>query len=186
MKYVFYDIFYAASAPKAAADIIAYMKGSVGSEMLTGYMEKYVAGIRQMVKEANEKRKMQMMVDYTNQVNWNHGRRSGTIRVYKHAPYGYNDIARLYFVEVDSMWAESSDGVLRQFTFSEWDRLKMRVANNIHPDKVDEILRKMVSDLKNGVPVEEVADKYVTFATPELRKKLIDGMKAFVEKGGNV
>lgn len=45
-------------------------------------------------------------------------------------------------------------------------------------------MRRMADDLRSGLPAEEVVDMYVTCASPELREKLIDGVKEIIAKGG--
>lgn len=188
MKYVFHDVFYSASVPKTAQPIIDLFKLAVGSEMLSEYMVKFVADIRDMANNAMRKGRVKFEVRYSNEKRAYDGCYHGSITLYSPTSSEPKRQAALYFIGVDSLWAEDyrRDKLLTPFKFVEWDKMKMRVANTEDTDKAEEILMNMVGDLQKGVSVEEVADKYVACATPELRKSLIDGMKAIVEKGGEV
>lgn len=44
------------------------------------------------------------------------------------------------------------------------------------------LIARMVRDVKTGKNIEQVVDRYVTCATPELRQKLIDGIRQIVGK----
>lgn len=44
--------------------------------------------------------------------------------------------------------------------------------------EADELMDKIVKEMKAGGDIEEIIDKYVNCATPELRQQLIDGMNA--------
>ena len=184
MKYVFHDVFYSASAPKSAQPIIDLFKQSVGSEMLIVYMTKFVAQIREMANNAERKGRARFTVDYRCEVHYNDGRRHGSITLYSPAQYGPKRQASLSFVEVDSMWYEDykRDKLLSIITFIEWDKISERL-NAKYSSEGRHIINKMCYELRDGVPVEEVVDKYTKSATPELRQKLINGLSAIVKKG---
>lgn len=126
MKYVFHDVFISSNAPKGAQEVCDLLRQSVGSEMLSGQMEKFVAMIRVKAKEANVKLKSKLVVSYRNEISRYDNRRHGQISMEAVKSYGPDSVARLHFVEVDSLWAEHN-GELKQFTFSEWDRMKFRI-----------------------------------------------------------
>ena len=44
--------------------------------------------------------------------------------------------------------------------------------------EADELMSKIVKEMKDGGDIEEIIDKYVDCTTPELRQQLIDGMNA--------
>lgn len=44
--------------------------------------------------------------------------------------------------------------------------------------EADELMDKIVKEMKDGGDIEEIIDKYVDCTTPELRQQLIDGMNA--------
>ena len=46
----------------------------------------------------------------------------------------------------------------------------------------EELIAKIVEELKAGVNVEEVVDRYCACATPGLRQQLIDGIRQIVGK----
>ena len=41
----------------------------------------------------------------------------------------------------------------------------------------DELMKKIVEEVKAGGDIEEIVDKYVSCATPEMRQEVIDGIK---------
>lgn len=43
------------------------------------------------------------------------------------------------------------------------------------------LIAKMVDELKLGVDIETVIDRHVTFKTPELRRKFIEGLARIVK-----
>ncbi len=44
----------------------------------------------------------------------------------------------------------------------------------------DDLMAKMVAEVKGGGNVEEIVDKYVNCKTPELRQQVIDGIRQIV------
>lgn len=46
----------------------------------------------------------------------------------------------------------------------------------------DELLAKVVTEMKDGVNIEEIVDKYVNCENHEIRQELIDGMNAIRER----
>lgn len=128
MKYVFHSIFYSASAPKSAKEVIEYMKATVGSEMLTSYFPKFLKIIHSMVDKANATKRVSIVVDIYSGIQYDDGRRHGQISIYTKGKWGKKDIARLSYIEVDTMWAEDyrDDGMLKQFTFNQWDKMKFQ------------------------------------------------------------
>lgn len=46
--------------------------------------------------------------------------------------------------------------------------------------KGDELMEKIVAEVKAGGNVEEIVDKYVNCKTPELRQQVIDGIRQMV------
>ncbi len=194
MKYVFYDVFWSASAPKAGLEIIDILKRASGSEMLKGYLPKFLDMLKRKIDEANNSGRHAKFELYHHQgVHYTDHKVHGQIAIHQDAQFGKKDIARLHYIELNSMWAENfaSGGELKQWDIAEWEKKRVILEDEDYQAKMeaatneqDEIIEKMVGELKNGAPVEEVIDKYVTCATPELRGKLIDGMKAIVEEGG--
>ena len=73
--------------------------------------------------EVTEKGKMTLTVDLTKGENI-HGKGivNRGIYVRRKRNYGYDDVARLFCVSVESLWAEKFSGELEKFSFSEWDR----------------------------------------------------------------
>lgn len=123
MKYVFYEAFVSASAPKAAEEIIALIKKAVGSEMLPVYFPKFFCRLKEMAAEANEKGKVTLTVELHEAKNLHgEGIVNRSIHVTRKRNYGYDDVARLFCVSVESLWAEKYSGDLEKFSFSEWDR----------------------------------------------------------------
>lgn len=122
MKYVFYHVFYPASAPKSAQELIEYAKSAVGSEMLPAYYEMFVKELQRRVREINEKGKIHLDISL---VSCESGKveRNGQISIHAPRKWGFSDIIRLSFVRVDSLWAEHT-GELKRFTFKEWGHLK--------------------------------------------------------------
>lgn len=165
MKYVFYEAFVSASAPKAAEEIIALIKKAVGSEMLPQYFPKFFCRLKEMAAEVTEKGKMTLTVEL-NEVENPHGKGivNRIIQVRRFRDYGIDDVARLFCVSVKSEWIPEV----------EEEELKSG----------SDIIRRMAEDLQNGVSEEAVADKYAVCASQELREELIDGLKAIVKKGG--
>lgn len=165
MKYVFYEAFVSASAPKTAEEIIALIKKVVGSEMLPVYFPKFVCRLKEMAAEVTEKGKMTLTVEL-NEVENPHGKGiiNRSIYVRRKRNYGYDDVARLYCVSVKSEW------------IPEVEEEELKSGSGI--------IRRMAEDLQNGVSEEAVADKYVVCASQELREELIDGLRAIVKKGG--
>ena len=185
MKYVFHGIFYAASAPKSAAEVIAFMKDAVGSEMLTSYFPKFLKIIHSMVDKANATKRVSIVVDIYSGIQYDDGRRHGVISLYTKGTMGQKDIARLFYIEVDTMWAEDArDGKLKHFTFNQWDKMKFQAEKEETVDEAEGLLKQMVNELREGRNVEEVVDKYVKCANSELREKLISGIKNITQKGG--
>ena len=199
MKYVFYDVYYSASAPKTAAKIVAFMKGAVGCEMLTVYLEKFVATIRQLVEDANATGRVDIEMSKKVDRHYNDGCRHGQIAVYSKSRYGFKDIARLHFIEVDRLMVERYQSMeLKQYTFNELDKKILTMEKELKPattcaknlmgemklvekkeseeDRAEDLIIKIYLELAAGGDVATIADKYVHCATPELRQKLIDGM----------
>lgn len=46
----------------------------------------------------------------------------------------------------------------------------------------DELMQKIVDEIREGKPIEEVVDRYVNCATPEMRQKVIDGIRENIER----
>lgn len=46
----------------------------------------------------------------------------------------------------------------------------------------EQIIERMVREIKAGIAIEQVVDRSCTCATPELRLKLIDGIRQIVGK----
>ena len=46
----------------------------------------------------------------------------------------------------------------------------------------DELMRKIVEEVKAGGDIEEIVDKYVNCATPEMRQEVIDGIKGIRDR----
>ena len=44
------------------------------------------------------------------------------------------------------------------------------------------LIARMVRDVRAGKNIEQVVDRYITCATPELRQQLIDGIRQIVGK----
>lgn len=183
MKYVFYDVYWSSSAPKVANEVIDLLKRTSGSEMMKGYLPKYLATIKEMIDTANAKgRCAKLMISNKKDVRYTDHKVHGQISIYQDGKWGQKDVARIHFIEVNNFWTFDSGKenlVMRHFL-----NIKNRETKFMTGEEKEEILRGMFHDLDNGASVEEVADKYVTCATPELREKLIQGMKAIIEKGG--
>lgn len=128
MKYVFYQVFYSASAPKAAGEIIQLMKQTVGSEMLKMYYPEFFKILKELVAAANASGKhAPFRIESNSGIRYEDSRLHGQISVFQPNKWGQKDVARLEYIEVDSMWAaRSPQGDIKQYTFSEWDRMKFR------------------------------------------------------------
>lgn len=127
MKYVFHDAFVSSSAPKAAKEIIELMTKAVGSEMLPCYFPKFFLRLKEMAAEVNKKGKVELTVELCEVKNlYGKGIVNRSIYVRRKMNYGSDDVARLFCVSVDSMWAEKPLGHIEKFTFNEWDKLIMR------------------------------------------------------------
>ena len=49
-------------------------------------------------------------------------------------------------------------------------------------DDADKLIDMMIKEVKTGGDIEKVVDKYVKCSTPELRQKLIDGIRGINER----
>lgn len=186
MKYVFHSIFYSASAPKSAKEVIEYMKATVGTEMLTSYFPRFLGIIQGMVDKVNATKRVHIKMENYSCIQHDDGRRHGQISIFSDGKWGKKDMARLDYIEVDSMWAEdaSARNELKQFTFNQWDKMKYQAEIEETVDEAEGLLKQMVNELREGRNVEEVVDKYVKCANSELREKLISGIKNITQKGG--
>ena len=128
MKFVFYQVFCSASAPKAAGDIIQLMKQTVGSEMLKMYYPEFYGKLKGLVNVANGNGKhAPFKIESNSFIRFDDNRLHGQISVFQPNKWGQKDVARLEYIEVDSMWAaRTPQGDIKQYTFTEWDRLKYR------------------------------------------------------------
>ena len=180
MKYVFHDVFWSSSAPKACLDIIEVLKRTSGSEMLTVYLPKFLDLLERKIAEANKNGRHAKFELYHHQNMHNTDHKvHGQICIHQDGMSGKKCIARIDYIEVNQFWTFSSaEGNLELCHF---DNSKSRQTDSI---TADDIMRRMVDDLRSGLPVEEVVDMYVACASPELREKLIDGLKEIVAKGG--
>ena len=183
MKYVFYDVYWSSSAPKVANGVIDLLKRTSGSEMMKGYLPKYLATIKEMIDTVNAKgRCAKLMMSNRKSVRYTDHKEHGQISIFQEGKWGQKDVARIHFIEVNNFWTFDSreeNLVMCHFLNSMDGEVEFMT------DKEEEdMIEKMLIDLHNGVSVEEVADKYVTCDTPELRQKLIEGMKAIFEEGG--
>jgi hypothetical protein len=121
MKYVFYHIFYPASAPKSAQELIEYAKSAVGSEMLRSSFEMFERELQRRVREINEKGKIHLSISF-NTCDSGGANRNGQISISTQRKWGITDIIRLSFIRVDALWAEHT-GELKRFTFNQWDKM---------------------------------------------------------------
>lgn len=188
MKYVFHNVFWSSNAPKAADEIIELLKRTSGSEMMKGFFPSFLEIIKEIIDAANAKgRHAKLMMSHNRMVEYTDHKEHGQISIYQKGKWGQKDVARINYIEVNHFWTYTADKEENLVMCHLGKYQEYRQNEYIESfGESDKILRKMVRDIKSGVPVEEVADKYVNCATPELRKQLIDGMKAIVEKGGNV
>lgn len=123
MKYVFYDIFYPARAPKSAEDLIRFLKRAVGTEMRTTYYEQFVKEIRQRVQEINGKGKVHLDVSMGT-IESGRANRNGVITISSPRKWGPSDIVRLSFIRVDHLWTENTVGKLVKVPFEVLDGVK--------------------------------------------------------------
>lgn len=185
MKYVFYHIFYPANAPKSALDLIHFVASAVGTEMQPDYYQEFVKEVRRRVDEINKKGRIHLDVSLS---TCESGRpmRNGQVCISSPRKWGADDIVRLSFIRVDSLWTENFQGNLQKISFDKWDRMKYEVEKKQVEEsrEADELLIRMITDLSTGRDIEETVDDYVKCETPELRQKLIDGIKEGMEEGG--
>lgn len=129
MKYVFHDALVSSSAPKAAKEIIELMTKAVGSEMLPTYFPRFFCQLKEMAAEVSSKGKIKLTVEMT-QVNNIYGEDIVNRGIYlqRKTSYGSDNVARLFCVSVNSMWAERPVGNLDKFSFQEWDKMKFENA----------------------------------------------------------
>lgn len=132
MKYVFYDATIYSGLPLYTDEITGYVKDAVGSEMLPVYMKKFIENLKTMVEQVNEKKKAHMSVEYNVATHAYLKHKFGRVYVYKKRKPVPQLAAILFFIVVESMWAEdmARNEELRQFTFKEWDELKFRNDTN--------------------------------------------------------
>ena len=185
MKYVFYDVYVYSSAPKAAQGIINMLKRASGTEMLKGYFTDFLEAINDLLEKTNEKGRIAKLEMFHNSMvdSLDH-KEHGRITIIQKGKQSPKEIARIYYIEVNNFWAKDlGKEHLEMFSFYE-GKSKESESDEAGSIKKEEIIEKMVIDIINGVSVEKVADKYVVCANPDLRKKLIDGLKSIVEKGG--
>lgn len=129
MKYVFHDAFVSSSAPKAAKEIIELMTKAVGSEMLPTYFPRFFCQLKEMAAEVSSKGKIKLTVEMTQAKNiYGEGIVNRAIYLRRERNYGSDDVARLFCVSVESMWAERPVGNLDKFSFQEWDKMKFENA----------------------------------------------------------
>ena len=187
MKYVFYHIFYPANAPKSALDLIHFVASAVGTEMLPNYYQEFVKEVRRRVDEINKKGRIHLDVSLPT-CESGIPMRNGQVRISSPRKWGADDIVRLSFIRVDSLWTENTVGKLVKVPFKVLDRVKVKVEKKQGEEsrKAEELLIRMITDLSTGRDIEEMVDDYVKCETPELRQKLIDGIKEGMEKGGEV
>ena len=164
MKRVCYHIFYPANAPKSAQELIGFCKQAVGSEMTGVYFVKYLEAILKKVDEINAKGKIHL--DVLHHKSPGSMSREDQITISSPRKWGSDDIVRLNFVVVDARWIESPTGQL----------MKSGLADE------EDILQKMVSDIKGGKNVDMVVDRYVNFGTPELRHEFLDRLKKMINR----
>lgn len=129
MKYVFHDAFVSSSAPKAAKEIIELITKAVGSEMLPTYFPRFFCQLKEMAAEVSSKGKIKLTVEMT-QTNNIYGEDIVNRGIYlqRTRNYGSDNVARLFCVSVNSMWAERPVGNLDKFSFQEWDKMKFENA----------------------------------------------------------
>ncbi len=123
MKYVFYHIFYPASAPKSAQELIEYAKSAVGSEMLRSSFEMFERELQRRVREINGKGKIHLSISL-NTCDSGRANRNGQISISTQRKWGITDIIRLSFIRVDSLWTENTVGKLVKVPFEVLDGVK--------------------------------------------------------------
>lgn len=129
MKYVFHDAFVSSSAPKAAKEIIELMTKAVGSEMLPTYFPRFFCQLKEMAAEVSSKGKIKLTVEMTQAKNiYGEDIVNRGIYLQRTRNYGSDNVARLFCVSVNSMWAERPVGNLDKFSFQEWDKMKFENA----------------------------------------------------------
>lgn len=134
MKYVFYDVFWSASAPKAGLEIIDLMKRTSGSEMLTTYLPKFLELLKGKIEEANKNgRHAKFELRHHQNMHYTDHKLHGQICIHQDGMYGKKDIARLHYIEVNQRWAEDfrNNGELRLWHFNEWDKKRAETAPTI-------------------------------------------------------
>ncbi len=126
MKYVFYHIFYPATAPKSALDLIHFVASAVGTEMLPNYYEEFVKEVRRRVDEINKKGRIHLDLSLH---TCESGRqmRNGQVSITSPRKWGPGDIVRLSFIRVDSLWFKNIQGNLQKISFDKFDRMKYEV-----------------------------------------------------------
>lgn len=109
MKYVFYDVYWSSSAPKVANEVIDLLKRTSGTEMMKGYLPKYLATIKEMIDTANAKgRHAKLMMSKRKDVRYTDHKEHGQISIYQDGKWGQKDVARIYFIEVNNFWTFDS------------------------------------------------------------------------------
>ncbi len=101
-KYVFHDIAVSAAPPKACEGLIRLMKSAVGAEMTTSSLRPFIDIIRTMAADINIKSPRSVPLDVAtySETRKNDDTRHGYIQVRRQRLYGYDNIIRLYYVQV--------------------------------------------------------------------------------------
>lgn len=174
MKRVCYHIFYPANAPKSAQRLIDYCKQAVGSEMMGIYFHKFLENIFKIVDEINAMGKIHL--DVSNHKSPGSMSSEEQITISSPRKWGPEDIVRLNFVIVDAKWLCNQSGQLRKYGFTGWDK-EMYDWNT-----TEDILQRMIGDIKSGGKVDIIVDRYVKFGTPELRQEFLDRLKKMINR----
>ena len=104
MKYVFTNVKVNTKTPRYAEEITSFLVNSVGSEILTVMMPKYLGAINNMINAVIPKNKIEMIV---NKIVYNLDKKvHGHITITKKVSNGVEVLAELSFIEVNDMWME--------------------------------------------------------------------------------
>ena len=120
MSYVFHNVFYSSSAPKAANEIIDLMKRTSGSEIGEEELQVYIDKLKEKIEKANASgRHQRIQISHSQDIHYTDMKVHGQIRVFANSKWGEKDIARLDYIQVNYGWRVDSQNVLYMFSYSE-------------------------------------------------------------------
>lgn len=122
MRYVIYNVYYAANAPKAAEELITFIRKAYGSEFNEINFPDFAKKMSELAESAN---KGKAKIKYGLSTFEKNGVKSGEYKYYvESSTWGERDIARLNYIIVDKKWG-TEKGVFLMHTTKEWNAIRL-------------------------------------------------------------